>query len=138
MKPTNGTVIADSDMDDTMGYCYDRGDGQYTRLIPVDSLPFALKDIPARVGSDEGLIVLPVPRKAGNGGQPADSQLLPASAVTVCLHISFISGTRMSPLLFKKYSCLNFTYLLCSIGIAILVWRLAPIDLCLCRITVAD
>lgn len=60
-----------------MAYCFDRGNGQYTRLVPVDILPFSLRDIPARVSSDEGMIVLPVPRMVGRDGQPANVQLIP-------------------------------------------------------------
>lgn len=85
MYPPNGTIIAEGDMDNTMAYCYDRGDGQYTRLVPADLLPITLKDIPARVDSDEGMIVLPTPRKPGPNGQPANSQLLPDMADTVSL-----------------------------------------------------
>lgn len=59
-----------------MSYCYDRGNGQYTRLVPVDVLPFSLRDLPARVSSDEGMIVLPVPRMIGPDGQPANVQLI--------------------------------------------------------------
>lgn len=77
----NGTVITDSDIDKATAYCYDRGDGQFTRLVPVDMLPFALKDIPARVAGDEDMIVLPIPRNAGANGQPASGQLLPTSAM---------------------------------------------------------
>ncbi|PSR81843.1 hypothetical protein BD289DRAFT_475472 [Coniella lustricola] len=80
----NGTVITDGDVDNATAYCYDRGDGQFTRLVPVDLLPFALKDIPARVAGDEDMIVLPVPRKTGADGQPqsAGGQLLPTSTST--------------------------------------------------------
>ncbi|KUI59620.1 hypothetical protein VP1G_06841 [Cytospora mali] len=82
MHPTNGLLIAEADMDTAMGYCFDRGGGQYTRLVAVDLLPIDLNDIPRRVASDEGLIVLPVPRMPGPNGQPADSQLEPQAAVT--------------------------------------------------------
>jgi hypothetical protein len=83
MHPANGFLITEADMDKSMGYCFDRGDGQYTRLVAVDLLPFDLKDIPRRVASDEGLIVLPVPRMPGPNGQPADNQLEPQAVVTV-------------------------------------------------------
>lgn len=83
MHPVNGSFIAEADMDHAMAYCYDRGDGQYTRLVAVDLLPIDLRDIPRRVASDEGMIVLPVPRMPGPNGQPAENQLAPQVAVTV-------------------------------------------------------
>ena len=55
------TLVSDHDMDRIYGYCYDRGDGQYTRLVPVDMLP-PLKNIPPLQGDRSGLIVLPTPR----------------------------------------------------------------------------
>ncbi|KAJ0120112.1 zinc finger protein [Diaporthe amygdali] len=75
MHPQTGKLIADSDMDQAMSYCYDRGGGQYTRLVPVDMLPIELKDIPRRVNTDEGMIVLPVPHQPGPDGQLANIQL---------------------------------------------------------------
>lgn len=83
MQPTSGLVIAKSDLDRAMAYCYDRGDGTFTRLVPVDLLPIALEDIPARVASDEGMIVLPILHKAGPDGQPANGQLSPQTMTTV-------------------------------------------------------
>lgn len=83
MHPTSGLVITMNDMDRAMAYCYDRGDGTFARLVPVDMLPVELEDIPARVASDEGMIVLPILRKAGPNGQPANSQLCPQTMVTV-------------------------------------------------------
>ncbi|KAJ0100731.1 zinc finger protein [Diaporthe amygdali] len=70
-----GKLLADSDMDKAMSYCYDRGGGQYTRLVPVDMLPIKLKDIPRRVNTDEGMIVLPVPHRPGPDGQLTKLQL---------------------------------------------------------------
>lgn len=83
MRPSNGSFIAEADMDKAMAYCYDRGDGQYTRLVAVDLLPIDLQDIPRRVASDEGMIVLPIPRMSGPNGQPADNQLEVRAVVTV-------------------------------------------------------
>lgn len=77
MFPPGGIVISDAEMKLAMAYCYDRGNGQFTRLVPVDVLPFSLRDLPARVFSDEGMIVLPVPRMIGPDGQPANVQLIP-------------------------------------------------------------
>ncbi|KAL1878167.1 hypothetical protein Daus18300_002083 [Diaporthe australafricana] len=82
MHPQTGKIIADGDMDLSMAYCYDRGGGQFTRLVPVDILPIDLKDIPRRVTTDEGMIVLPVPRMGGPGNQLANIQLEPQHVVT--------------------------------------------------------
>lgn len=75
MHPQQGKIIADADMDQAMSYCYDRGNGQYTRLVPVDMLPIELSNIPRRVNTDDGMIVLPVPRQRATNGQPANNQL---------------------------------------------------------------
>lgn len=83
MHPQTGKIIADADMDHAMSYCFDRGGGQYTRLVPVDMLPVELKNIPRRVETDEGMIVLPVPRQPGPDGQLADIQLEAQPVVTV-------------------------------------------------------
>ncbi|TDZ27337.1 hypothetical protein C8035_v010522 [Colletotrichum spinosum] len=68
---------------DTTGfyaYCLDRGNGNYTRLIPADSLP-PLVGIPAVQNRAEGLFVLPTPRGL-------DSQIS--------------SGGAIQPVTFKK------------------------------------
>lgn len=96
MHPANGFLITEADLDKAMGYCYDRGDGQYTRLVAVDLLPIELRNIPRRVASDEGLIVLPVPCMPGPNGQPADSQLEPQAAVTVSQFNSDLHPFSMS------------------------------------------
>jgi hypothetical protein len=49
-------------------YALDRGNGQYTQLIPADCLP-AIESL-ARVQGPEGLIVLPTPRAAAPLGHP--------------------------------------------------------------------
>ncbi|KAI3398198.1 hypothetical protein diail_9675 [Diaporthe ilicicola] len=82
MHPQTGKMIADGDMEKAMCYCYDRGGGQFTRLVPVDMLPVDLQDIPRRVNTDEGMIVLPVPRQPGPDGQLANIQLEPQRVVT--------------------------------------------------------
>ncbi|KAL2289746.1 hypothetical protein FJTKL_01073 [Diaporthe vaccinii] len=82
MHPQTGKIIADADMDHAMSYCFDRGGGQYTRLVPVDMLPVDLKNVPRRVETDEGMIVLPVPRQPGPDGQLADIQLEAQPVVT--------------------------------------------------------
>lgn len=83
MHPQTGKIIADADMDHAMSYCYDRGGGQYTRLVPVDMLPVDLQNMPRRVNTDEGMIVLPVPRQPGPDGQLANIQLETQRVVTV-------------------------------------------------------
>jgi hypothetical protein len=53
-------------LDRSHAYCYDRGNGQYTPLIPADLLPFAvLGTVPRLQQGSDGMIVLPAPR-----GQP--------------------------------------------------------------------
>jgi hypothetical protein len=51
--------ITEGQLHSAIGYAYYRGNGQYTRLIPVDEIP-SLKDIPASQGP-QGLIILPIP-----------------------------------------------------------------------------
>ncbi|KAG8158496.1 hypothetical protein KVR01_011618 [Diaporthe batatas] len=75
MKPQTGKIIADSALDRNMAYCYDRGGGEFTRLVPVDMLPAELENIPRRVPTDAEMIVLPMPRQPGADGQPADAQM---------------------------------------------------------------
>lgn len=91
MFPPRGIVISDADMERAMAYCFDRGNGHYTRLVPVDILPFSLREFPARVSSDEGMIVLPVPRMVGPDGQPANIQLIPH----VAGHNVTVSSTKI-------------------------------------------
>lgn len=55
------TVVSDYEMDHIYGYCYDRGDGWYTRLVPVDMLPM-LKNVPTSQRDCSGLVILPIPR----------------------------------------------------------------------------
>lgn len=91
MHPQTGKIIADADMDHAMSYCFDRGGGQYTRLVPVDMLPVDLKNMPRLVNTDEGMIVLPVPRQPGPDGQLADIQLEAQPVVTVSCSVPFRS-----------------------------------------------
>lgn len=44
-------------------YCLDRGNGQYTRLVPADMLP-PLNEIPARQPNPNGMVILPELQKA--------------------------------------------------------------------------
>ncbi|KAK3685474.1 hypothetical protein B0T22DRAFT_482438 [Podospora appendiculata] len=52
-------------------YCFDRGNGLYTRLIPADMLP-ALRDVPALEMSHENMVILPVPRGVGPEGRSSN------------------------------------------------------------------
>lgn len=52
---TTTTVI---DPSGAVSYCLDRGNGQFTRLIPADMLP-PLSDIPPRETKADGMYVLP-------------------------------------------------------------------------------
>lgn len=85
MFPPHGIVISDADMELAMAYCFDRGNGQYTRLVPIDILPFSLRDLPARMSSHEGMIVLPVPRMVDPDVQPGNVHLSP-----------FVSGSNVT------------------------------------------
>jgi hypothetical protein len=49
-----------SSMDGFYAYCFDRGNGTYTRLIPADMIP-PLMNIPATQMGCEGMLVLPLP-----------------------------------------------------------------------------
>ncbi|KAI1802184.1 hypothetical protein F4811DRAFT_573406 [Daldinia bambusicola] len=65
------TTFDDLQLDGSYAYCYDRGNGRYTRLIPADMLP-ALKDIPAVQSSCAGMLVLPVPRGLPSNGRSSN------------------------------------------------------------------
>ncbi|WYZ41615.1 hypothetical protein EsH8_V_000510 [Colletotrichum jinshuiense] len=88
-SPVPERQAADMSMDmgiDTTGfyaYCFDRGNGNYTRLIPADLLP-SLVGIPAVQHSAEGMLVLPSPRgldpqnPPGNPVQPVAFKVWPS------------------------------------------------------------
>ncbi|KAJ9165394.1 hypothetical protein NKR19_g513 [Coniochaeta hoffmannii] len=52
-------------------YCFDRGNGQYTRLIPADMLP-SLVDIPALQQGCLGMTVLPCPTGLAPNGRSSN------------------------------------------------------------------
>lgn len=52
-------------------YCFDRGNGQYTRLIPADMLP-PLVDIPALQQGFLGMTVLPCPTGLAPNGRSSN------------------------------------------------------------------
>lgn len=95
MHPTTGLVIRDGDMDHASYYCFDRGNGQFTPLIALDQLPADIMlGMPARVASDENMIILPEPRLPVDA---ADNQALAKFAdlsVTVRIILSLFFGGR--------------------------------------------
>ncbi|KAI2630142.1 hypothetical protein GGS21DRAFT_545241 [Xylaria nigripes] len=71
----NFGYITDAQLDDTYSYCYDRGNGQYTRLIPADMLP-PLQHIPAIQQSCAGMVVVPQPRGFPPNGHSSNTELV--------------------------------------------------------------
>ncbi|KAI1091872.1 hypothetical protein F5B19DRAFT_492935 [Rostrohypoxylon terebratum] len=71
----SGLHFPNMGMDGIYAYCFDRGNGQYTRLVPVDMLP-ALKDIPALQQGCAGMMVLPLPRGVPQGGRSSNTELI--------------------------------------------------------------
>ncbi|KAK1771086.1 hypothetical protein QBC33DRAFT_511877 [Phialemonium atrogriseum] len=65
--------LGDNELDEIYAYCFDRGNGQYTRLIPADMLP-PLQDIPALQQGCVGMKVLPVPRGLAPNGRSSNSE----------------------------------------------------------------
>lgn len=65
--------LADNDQDETYAYCFDRGNGQFTRLVPADMLP-PLLDVPALQQGCAGMKVLPVPRGLAPNGHSSNSE----------------------------------------------------------------
>lgn len=61
MAYPNMAPFSDMQLDSCYAYCFDRGNGQYTRLIPADMLP-VLQTVPALQQGCHGMIVLPAPR----------------------------------------------------------------------------
>ncbi len=82
-----------SDQSTFFGYCFDRGNGRYTRLVPADTLSPSSGIIPAAQNSHHGLIILPDPQSTASAGLPT-TQLtnILAQAVGAGRHGSF-SGT---------------------------------------------
>ncbi|KAL5596837.1 hypothetical protein BROUX41_006479 [Berkeleyomyces rouxiae] len=72
-QPQLSVALTQSDIDSNYGYCLDRGNGKFTRLVPADMLP-AMKDIPALQDGCSGLVVLPTPRSPPPTGVPAMNQ----------------------------------------------------------------
>lgn len=65
--------VAESELDEIYAYCFDRGNGQYTRLIPADMLP-KLQGIPSRQQGCVGMKVLPVPPGLAPNGRSSNTE----------------------------------------------------------------
>ncbi|KAI0390268.1 hypothetical protein F5Y17DRAFT_73131 [Xylariaceae sp. FL0594] len=63
-------------------YCYDRGNGRYTRLIPADMLP-PLVDIPAVQQGSTGMVILPHPRGLPPNGHSSNTERVAIRGNTV-------------------------------------------------------
>ncbi|KAI0451703.1 hypothetical protein F5B21DRAFT_527640 [Xylaria acuta] len=70
---SNPGPISDAQLDGSFAYCYDRGNGQYTRLIPADMLP-PLQNIPAIQQSCVGMVVVPHPRGLPPNGRSSNTE----------------------------------------------------------------
>lgn len=66
-------VVRGMNTDGIYAFCFDRGNGSYTRLIPADMLP-PLKDIPATQQGHDGMFVLPTPPPFASDGGSANTQ----------------------------------------------------------------
>ncbi|KAK4228748.1 hypothetical protein QBC38DRAFT_474227 [Podospora fimiseda] len=62
--------------DNAVGYCFVRPDGNRTRLIPADLLPFSLQGVPAVENDNPNLVELPVPVGIGPDGRNTNTQRL--------------------------------------------------------------
>lgn len=69
--PNESMAFPDSLLDTCYAYCYDRGNGQYTRLIPADMIP-NLCDVPVLQRDCLGMIVLPAPRALPANGRSSN------------------------------------------------------------------
>ncbi|KAI1878707.1 hypothetical protein JX265_002884 [Neoarthrinium moseri] len=118
MIVANMATFSDIQLDNSYAYCFDRGNGQYTRLIPADMLP-PLQTIPAVQQGCQGMIVLPQPRSFPANGrssntEPVDLRTPPATPTspTDNIQVSILShrgnshaGADASPT-YSSYSVL--------------------------------
>ncbi|GAP84586.2 putative chromatin remodeling complex subunit protein [Rosellinia necatrix] len=65
--------LSDAQLDGSFAYCYDRGNGQYTRLIPADMLP-PLQNIQALQLGCVGMVVVPQPRGLPPNGHSSNTE----------------------------------------------------------------
>ncbi|RYP37429.1 hypothetical protein DL767_002902 [Monosporascus sp. MG133] len=70
----SGSGFSDAQLDASYAYCFDRGNGQFTRLVPADMLP-PLRDVPAIQHGCAGMLVLPLPRAAPPGGRSGNANV---------------------------------------------------------------
>ncbi|KAI1813991.1 hypothetical protein GGS20DRAFT_585915 [Poronia punctata] len=66
-------AMAEAQLSDHFAYCFDRGNGRYTRLIPADMLP-PLQNIPATQNSSVGMMIVPQPRGLPPSGQWSNTE----------------------------------------------------------------
>ncbi|KAI1462823.1 hypothetical protein F4805DRAFT_472037 [Annulohypoxylon moriforme] len=72
---TPGSHFPQPQLDGVYAYCFDRGNGQYTRLVPADMLP-PLKDVPALQQGCAGMVVLPLPRGLPQNGRSSNTEMV--------------------------------------------------------------
>ncbi|KAK8084853.1 Chromatin remodeling factor m.t1.c1 [Apiospora hydei] len=82
-SPSDSMAFPDALLDSCYAYCYDRGNGHYTRLIPADMIP-TLCDVPALQQGSSGMIVLPAPRALPANGRSSNVEpvMLKVSSIT--------------------------------------------------------
>ncbi|KAK8069565.1 chromatin remodeling complex subunit [Apiospora phragmitis] len=85
-SPSDSMAFPEALLDNCYAYCYDRGNGKYTRLIPADMIP-TLCDVPALQQDCLGMIVLPAPRAL-----PANGRSSNVEPVMLKAHIDTITG----------------------------------------------
>ncbi len=71
--PASNRGLGEDDFGSVYAYCFDRGDGQYTRLIPADMLP-PLVGIPALQRGCAGMIVVKQPPACAPNGRSSNSE----------------------------------------------------------------
>ncbi|KAI1177733.1 hypothetical protein F4777DRAFT_596379 [Nemania sp. FL0916] len=69
----NFGAVSEAQLDQSFAYCYDRGNGQYTRLIPADMLP-PLQNVAATQQGCGGMVVLPQPRGLTPNGHSSNTE----------------------------------------------------------------
>lgn len=95
--PNLGSPISDAQLDDSFAYCYDRGNGQYTRLIPADMLP-ALQNIPALQQGCVGMVVVPQPRGLPANGRSSNTEPVALRVRNISFFLFFISCAELKEL----------------------------------------
>jgi hypothetical protein len=87
MPYPNIVTISEMQLDSCYAYCFDRGNGQYTQLIPADMLP-PLRTVPALQLGCQGMIVLSPPHALPPTGRSSNNEpvLLRVSLPSCHLH----------------------------------------------------